>query len=327
MSMKLMRIAALATTLVMAGSAVAGAQTVLKFACGSAQDTPEVQAAMRFADIVAEQSDGKYKIDVQHSGQAGGEREIAEGQQLGAINFAILGGIVQNFDPALMIVEWDMLFKNNEHVQAALNGDIGERISARMVNALNARPIAHLMRTPRILTTKKPVGSLEDLSGMKIRVPEMPARLAIWKALGAAPTPMSFTEVVPALQLGTIDGQENPVAVVSSNNLQEVVKYLTKTNHLYGFMFLTVSEPFWQGLSDEDRTMFSEAAAQAAAYNDELSARSEGEIYEDLSSKMEISDIDLAPWREATKDVYKQFSDVDGFTELYTDIVKLGEKF
>lgn len=305
----------------------AQAQTVLKFGAGSASHTPEVKAAQKFADLVAEKSNGAYRVDVLHSGQAGGEREIAEAQQLGTFHFALLGGIVQNFDPALMVVEWDLLFKNDAHLNAALEGEVGEKISERLVNSLSVRPMVHFMRTPRILTTKKPVRNLADLNGMKIRVPEMAARIAIWEALGARPTPMSFPEVVPSLQLGTIDGQENPISIVTANKLQEAVGYLGNTKHLYGFMFLTVSDPFWQNLGDEDRAMFEEAAKEAAAYNNQITAEGESATYEELRGEMEIVEIDVTEWREAAKDVHLKFDNVEGFSELYNAIVELGAQY
>lgn len=303
------------------------AQTTFKLGTVGSPGTPEVDAAMRFAELVEERSDGEYQIDVLHSGQAGGEREIAEGFQFGTTDFAILGGIVQNFDPALMIVEWDLLFKNNEHVREVMNGPIGEDISQRIRDNLGARKIATFMRSPRLLTTNAPVESLEDIEGMKIRVPEMPARIELWKALGAQPTPMAFPEVVPALQLGTIDGQENPIGLITSTGIDEAVDYLADTEHLYGFMLLLASETAWDRIDEADRAMFEEAAAEAAAYNDELVAASNEEGMQEAASKMTVTNPDLAPWREATADVYKQFEDVEGFVDLYTRIVEAGEKY
>ena len=327
MSLKLKTFAALLTAACLAMPGMAQAQKVLKFGAGSAAFTPEVIAAGKFAELVTEKSKGKYRVDVMHSGQAGGEREIAESQQLGTLQFAILGGIVQNFDPALMIVEWDLLFKNDDHVKAVLNGPIGEKISERMIKHLDTRIMAPFMRTPRLLTTKQPVRTLADLKGMKIRIPEMAARIALWEALGSRPTPMSFPEVIPALQMGAIDGQENPIGTIAANKIQDVVKYLGDTKHLYGFMMLTVSETFWKSLPKEDQDMFMEAAKEAAVHNDKLTAESEADLYKELGEKMEVIAPDMNEWREATKDVYKKFENVEGFVDLYTEIVKLGEQY
>ena len=320
----------MATTALLAAGLAAGAanaQTVYKLGLVGSPGNPETDAAQRFAELVEEKSDGEYRIDVLHSGQAGGEREIAEGLQFGTMDFAVLAGILQNFDPALMIVEWDLLFKNNDHVRAAMNGEIGEDISQRIIDKVGARKLATFMRSPRLLTTNEPVETLEDLEGMKIRVPEMPARVAIWEALGAEPTPMAFPEVVPALQLGTIDGQENPIGVITSSGIDEAVDYLADTKHLFGFMLLLAAENTWQNIPEEDRDIFLEAAEEAAVYNDELVEVSVDEGMKQAAEKMTVTTPDLGPWRDAAADVYKQFADTEGFTELYDRIVELGEQY
>lgn len=296
-----------------------------KLATGTPMQNPEVQAAQVFADLVKERSGGEITIDVLSGGQAGGEREIAEALQLGTMHFAVLGGIVQNFDPALMIVEWDFLFRDDEHVRRVLYGEVGEAINQRLIDKVGVRSLAPFMRTPRLLTTNRPINTLDDLNGLKIRVPEMPARLALWKALGANPTPMAFPEVVPALQLGTIDGQENPIGLIASAKIDEAVDNLALTNHLYGFMLLLVAEDVWASLSEEEQALIAQAAKDAATYNDELVAEQEKVQLEELSAKMTVTQPDMEPWRAATADVYKQFGDVEGFTELYESIVKAGE--
>lgn len=310
--------AMLATALTM-GISTANAATY-KLATATPQHNPETQAAIHFAELVTERSDGDITIDVLSGGQAGGEREIAESMQLGTMHFAVLGGIVQNFDPALMVVEWDLLFRDDEHVKDVLYGPVGEKINQRLIDNVGIRSLAPLMRTPRLLTTNEPVETLDDLEGMKIRVPEMPGRIAIWKALGAEPTPMAFPEVVPALQLGTIDGQENPIGLIASAKMYQAVDNLAMTNHLPGFMMLLAAEDVWQGFSDEERELLQQAARDASEYNDQLVAEQEQEQLDEVQAEMNTTEPDIEPWREATADVYKQFSDVEGFIELYESI-------
>jgi TRAP-type transport system periplasmic protein len=318
-----------AATMIAAGLGFAGpaAADTFKLATATPLNNPESLAAQRFAKLVAERSDGRITVDVVVGGAAGGEREIAEALQFGTMHMAVLGGIVQNFDPALMVVEWDLLFKSNEHVRAAMYGEVGDLINQRLVDNVGVRNLAVLMRTPRLLTTNVPVETLADLDGLKIRVPEMPARVAIWSELGARPTPMAFPDVVPALQLGTIDGQENPIGLIHSAGIHEAVDYLADTEHLYGFMMLLVAEPVWQGLSAEDQELLQTAAREAAEFNDELVAESEAEIKAKVTEGMTVTNPDVAEWRERTKDVYQQFSDTEGFVEIYEGIVEIGEQY
>lgn len=303
------------------------AQTTFRLGLIGSPGTPEYEAAVRFAELVSEKTNGAYNITVLHSGQAGGEREIAEGLQLGTMDFAVLAGILQNFDPALMIVEWDLLFKNNDHVRAAMNGEIGEIVGERINDALDSQKLAVYMRSPRLLTTNRPVETLEDLQGLRVRVPEMQARLSIWRALGASPTPMAFPEVVPALQLGTIDGQENPIGLIVSANIYEAVDYLATTEHLYGFMLLLGSNTAMDRIPEADRAAFLEAAAESAVYNDEVLEATMAAQMEVAAGRMTVTDPDVESWRAAASEVYKQFADVPGFIELYEAIVELGKDF
>lgn len=323
--MKTTIVALAMATFLVAGDA--SAEKVFKLGLASPPANPEAVAAVKFAEYVDELSEGELRIDVLSGGQAGGEREIAEAMQIGTMDFGVLAGILQNFDPALMIVEWDLLFKNNDHVRAAMNGEIGDVVSQRLIDNVGIRKLTTFMRTPRLLTTNVPIESVDDLEGLKIRVPEMRARVEIWKSLGAQPTPMSFPDVVPALQLGTIDGQENPIGIISSAKMYEAVGYLADTKHLYGFMLLLVSEGTWNSLSDSEKSILADAAARAAQFNDQLVAESEAEMMKEVSGEMTVTEPDLGPWREKSQEVYLQFSDVEGFADLYEKIVELGEDY
>jgi TRAP-type transport system periplasmic protein len=305
----------------------AAAQTVIKLGTTSSHDSPETMAAKEFAKMVSERTKGGVRIDILAAGTAGGEREIAEGLQLGTMHMAILGGMLQNFDPAMMILEWDLLFKNDAHVRAVMHGPIGGRIEKRLLDKTQIRTEAVFMRTPRLLTTNKPVNNLADLKGMKIRVPEMPARVALWRALGSRPTPMAAPEILTGLTLGTIDGQENPAALIWTRKFHEAVKNLAMTNHAYGFMLLVVSDKFYGQLPAQTRQLLDQAALEAGRWNDEYAKKTEKEFLDNLSKAMKVTHPDMAPWRDATKDIYKQFANVEGFTELYQAIVDEGKKF
>jgi len=330
--MKRFILASLAVTLVMGIVAVplafaADAPTKLVFASAYSPEDHQSQTLVKFGELAEKYSNGKLKVDVAVGGVLGGERDVAEGIQLGTVNGAILGGILQNFDPAMSILEFPFLFKNDKHVRAVMEGPVGEKIRARLIAKTGIRELHYVMRTPRELTTKKPVKSLADLKGMKIRVPEMEAHLATWKALGANPTPLAFTEVYTALQLGTVDGQENPLGVIYANKFFEVVDYLAITDHLVGFMMIVMNDKKFQSLAPDLQKALEKASLEASRYNDELLKKINADIENKLFSKMKVAKIDNGPWREAAKDVYKNFLKYDGFEDLYLSIRKVGEKF
>ena len=121
------------------------------------------------------------------------------------------------------------------------------------------------------MTSNKRIEHLVDFRGQKIRTMENPNHLAFWKALGAAPTPMTFSEVYIGLQQGTIDAQENPYEVIVSNKLYEQQRYVIETNHLPHLISLIVSDKFMSKLSDTQQQIIRQAAQVAKAYAREQS--------------------------------------------------------
>ncbi|MBN2859938.1 MAG: TRAP transporter substrate-binding protein [Sphaerochaetaceae bacterium] len=311
------------------GGSDAAEDKVITLKLGSSQNdgTAELEAAKEFARLLEEYSGGKMKCDVLGNGLAGGEREIVESQQLGTLDMSVVSGILQNFDPAMMILEYDLLFVSEDHAKEVFNGPVGEKIYNRLIDTAGIRILNMYMRTPRLMTTSRPINSTADLAGLKIRVPEMPARVALWKALGASPTPMAFTEVYTALQTGTIDGQENPISTIDSAKFYEAVDYLGVTNHVYGFMFINITEDRWQKLTDQQKEWVAKAAAESAVFNDRLAKEQENELMEKVSAQMTVTYPDTSSWRAMTRDVYKQFANVDGFVEIYSAIVEAGKKY
>jgi len=330
MDQRLLKVCVVALlTLMISAPAVPAAEKPVKlvFASAYAPDDPQSQTLVKFGQLAEQYSNGRLKIDVAVGGVLGGERDVAEGIQLGTVNGAILGGILQNFDPAMSILEFPFLFRNDAHVRAVMEGPIGEKIRKRLIEKTGMRILYYVMRTPRELTTKKPVTRLEDIKGMKIRVPEMEAHLATWRALGANPTPLAFTEVYTALQLGTVDGQENPLAVIYANKFQEVVKNLALTNHLVGFMLIVTNNQQFEKLDPASQQALVKAAKEASLFNDQLLKKSNSAIEAKLFKEMKVTRPDMKPWREATKDVYKNFLKYDGFKDFYLAIRQEGEKF
>lgn len=296
----------------------------------TSEGTAEIEACHYFADRLFELSGGTMKCEVLANGLAGTETEIVEGEQMGSVDMSVMCGVLQNFDTALMFLEWDFLFKNQEHLADVLYGEIGEKIEQRILDTCGIRVLDVFMRTPRLMTTTKKIESVEDLEGLKIRVPEMAARTALWSALGASPTPMAFTEVYTALSTNTIEGQENPIATIVANKLYEVCPYLTISNHVYGFMYLNIAESTWQSLTPEQQAWVQQAADEAAEVNNKLAADKEAEQLAEAAQYMEVTEVDTTAWREKTLDVYKQFEkdpNYAAFEEIYSAIVAAGEKF
>ncbi|MEZ5739074.1 MAG: TRAP transporter substrate-binding protein [Burkholderiaceae bacterium] len=197
----------------------------------------------------------------------GKERESCSNKRRqGITEVALVGGVASNFYPAWSITDMPYLWNNGAHLQSFMNSDIAKKWSADMADKLGVELLAFLERNPRILVTRdKPIGSVADLKGMKIRVPNIKVYTDAWRVFGVEPVPMPASDFYMGLRLGTIDGMENPVEVMYHWKAYEVGKNLSLTNHMHSGFFLVASKKFMDSLGDDQRKIVRDAAIQAQA--------------------------------------------------------------
>tara|TARA_R100001129_G_scaffold186597_1_gene179117 strand:+ start:20000 stop:20989 length:990 start_codon:yes stop_codon:yes gene_type:complete len=267
-------------------------------------------AAEKFRDLVAERSDGKIKVEIFPNATLGDERTLLEGMQIGTVDMGIItNGPVSNFVEEIAVFELPFLFPSREKAIEVLDGDIGQEILGKL-EGVNLKGLTYAERGFRNLTnSKRPVKSPADVDGLRVRVMENPVYVDSFRALGADAIPMAWNEALTAMQQGTIDGQENPVNVIYSFKLSETQKYLTMTRHTYAPAIIVMGMPAWQQLSGEAQEIVLQAAKEAANFERELSANSEGEQLQALRDQgMEIvEDADLAAFSEAVAPVYEKY--------------------
>lgn len=250
-------------SLTVAGATGAFAQsTEVKIAYALARDSHYGAAADGWDKYVTDTSGGKFQFMHFPSSAQGGEREVIEGLQLGTGVQAVVvsSGALSNFVPEIGVTDIPFLFRDLGHARTVLDGPIGEGI----LEDFRGRDLIALAWGEQgfrhITNNRQPIEKPQDLAGLKIRTMENPVHIAAFETAGAAPTPMSWPEVIPALQQGAIDGQENPLSVIVSAKLWEVQKYLTVSGHVYSPAMLIVSPVFWDSLSDEDKKIFTDGA-------------------------------------------------------------------
>ncbi|MFY0543898.1 TRAP transporter substrate-binding protein [Brevibacillus sp. H7] len=279
------------------------------------------KGALKFAELVKQKTNGSVEVEVFPSSTLGNDRDLIEGMQMGSVDFALVAGVLSNFYEPYSILELPYLFRDKEHLEKVLYGPVGDELKAELLENAKLRGLQFWMRGPRELTANKKVEKLEDLKGIKIRVPEIPASIAAWKAMGATPTPMAFGEVYSSLQTGVIDAQENPRALIDSAKLNEVQKYLMKTDHVFGYVLLTMSDLTYNKLTPEQQKAVEEAAKEATEYENKLVFELEDQLLKKLKdSGMEFVELDTKPFVEAVQPVHKEFAEKYG-KELYEKIV------
>ncbi|MBR9816864.1 MAG: TRAP transporter substrate-binding protein [Rhodospirillales bacterium] len=270
--------------MMMSSSAIA-AEMTLKLGHLANEQNSWHKAAVKFGEELSSLTDGRIDVQVFPNETLGKEIDLINGMQLGSVDMTITGESLQNWAPMAALLAVPYAYPTLEDMDAVASGEIGSKIEDQIVEKAQIRPIAYFARGPRNLTSNREIKSPDDLNGLKMRVPNVPLFLDVWKALGAQPTPMAFSEVFTSLQAGTIDAQENPLALIDSASFNEVQKFVNKTEHVRSWIYLTISEITWNNLSDEDKAAVTEAAKRAQAYERDLFAADEERLTKELQEK------------------------------------------
>ena len=256
----------LAAALALLSSGGALAQTVIKIGYTPAKDSHYWVGATTFCAEVEKNTQNRYKCQQFPSSALGGEPEQVEAVQLGTQDAVITStGPVGNFVPEIKVVDIPFLFRDYDHARKVFDGPIGQDLLTKFPS----KGLIALAWTENgfrhITNSKRPILKPEDTKGLKVRTMENKVHMDGYRAFGMMPTPMSFPEVFGALQQGTVDGQENPIPVITTSKFSQVQKHLSLTGHVYSPALLIVSTKLWGKASDADKKVFMEAARVSAA--------------------------------------------------------------
>jgi len=276
-------------------------------------------AGKAFAATMEKLSGGSIVINLKPAGALGGERDVVEGLQIGSIELTITStGPLGNFVPDVYALDFPFLFKSYDSARKVLDGPIGQEL----LNEFPAHDLVGLAWAENgfrhVTNSVHPVKTPEDLKGLKLRTMENQVHIAAFKALGASPTPMSWTEVLTSLQQGTIDGQENPIPILTANKMWEVQKYVTLSGHVYSPAVVLMSKIHWDELTKEQQGWFVEAgkAAAAAARNTVSENEKNGVALMKENGMEVVEDIDKAAFAAAVQPAYDEYAKQMGVDEL-----------
>lgn len=319
-----MKIASFCAILIAAGTAWSTADAMeMNFALTPPMESHYGAAASAFADKIAELSGGDIKINPKPGGVLGGEREVLEGMQIGSIELAISStGPIGNFIPDTYALDFPFLFKSYDSARAVLDGPIGQELLDKFEPAGLIGLAWGENGFRNITNSRHPIREPEDVKDLKIRTMENQVHIDAFKELGAAPTPMSWTEVITALQQGTIDAQENPIPIIVANKLWDVQKYASLTQHVYSPAVIVMSKISWDGLSDEQKGWFKEAAKAAAAADRAVVDKNEADGVALMQKNgMEVTtDVDREAFAKAVQPTYDKLADQYGVADLVAKI-------
>jgi tripartite ATP-independent transporter DctP family solute receptor len=293
--MKRLVTTALATALGLGLAAgAAQAQTKLKWAHVYETSEPFHTQSVWAAGEIAKRTNNRWQIDVYPASQLGKETDINQGLSLGTVDMIISGSsfAARSFAP-IGITYYPYVFRDADHLIAYTKSDVFKDLAKGYTDKTGHQILAVTYYGARHTTANKPIRACADLKGVKMRVPDVPAYLAMPRACGANTAPIAFAEVYLALQNGTVEAQENPLTTIEAKKFYEVQKHIVLSGHIVDHLNTTVSKGLWAKLSDEDKKIFSDVAQEAAVRATEEIKAKEKELVGFFKDKgLTVSEVD-----------------------------------
>ena len=277
--------------------------------------------AEKFKEVV--EANSNHSVTIFPGDQLGKPKEVYSQMALGSTQILASG------DPGLKEIEYlalPYLMKDMASYAAVLETDFGQEWNRRLVDKRRVRILGFMPRSPRQISANRVINGLADLKGLKLRAPERDYYVKSLSALGASPTPMAFAEVYTALQTGVVDGQENPVETIYAQKFYEVQTGVAMIDYIVKPAYVTISESFWQSLSDSDKVLIRHANEESTRVVAELLPQQQAEILSRMKAAgVAITRPEKAPFIEATAAVRDELGRKVWGEEIYRKIVKIGK--
>lgn len=311
-------------TVLSAGTAAA--QTEIKFGHVGEPGSLFDLSAQEFAKRANAKLGNKAKVTVYGSSQLGGDGELMKKLKLGTVDLALPSTVMSSQVPAFGVFEMPYLVKNREQM-----AKIRDQVVVPMLEPIAEKSGYHIIGVwengfRQITNNKHPIKVPSDLQGIKLRVPGGTWRVKMFKAYGANPSPLAFSEVFVALQTGVMDGEENPLAQIYPARFYEVQKYLSMTGHVYTPAYVTAGAS-WSRLPADVQKILADTAVEMQPEVYKIAAGLDESLFKKLKDAgMQINDADKDAFIKASKPIYEEFArEVPGGKELIDKSLALGK--
>ncbi len=300
--MKPMKIKTAFTVMVLTvcAAAPAMAQSKLKWAHVYETSEPFHKWSVWAADEIRKRTNNRYQIDVYPASQLGKENDLNQGLTLGSVDIIISGSsfAAKSF-PRIGVTYYPYTFRDVNHLLAYTKSDIYRELTSGYEQKSGNQIIATTYYGVRHTSSNRPIGRCADMKGLKMRVPDVPAYLAMPRACGANTAPIAFAEVYLALQNGTVEAQENPLTTIEAKKFYEVQKHIVLTGHIVDHLNTVVSGMLWKKLSEEDRKIFAAVTQEAAAKASQEIATREKELAGEFKTKgLTVAEVNRDEFRD-----------------------------
>ena len=282
--------------------ATAGAQqTKLKWAHVYETSEPYHTWSVWAAGEIEKRTNGKYHIDVFPASSLGKESDLNQGLTLGSVDMIISGlSFAARTMPRIGVGYYPYTFRDGDHLIKWAQSPAFKEMVDEYRNKTGIQITAMTYYGARHTTSNKNFTDCAGMKGLKMRVPDVPAYLALPKSCGANPTPIAFAEVYLALQNGTVDAQENPLTTIEAKKFYEVQKYIILTGHIVDSLATQIAPHVWSKLSDPEKKIFSDVMQEAAAKATAQIQKREGELVDEFRKKgLTVTAVDKKSFQDA----------------------------
>ncbi|NYT76079.1 TRAP transporter substrate-binding protein [Alcaligenaceae bacterium] len=301
---------ALTVATAISGAAMAETTWKIGWTTPDAPSDPYAMTAHYLAEELENAAPGKFKLQNFSNHQLGDETEMLQGLQLGTLDAAVITGtFIGNIVPSFQLNDLPFLYGSYEQAHKVLDGKAGDI----MFKQLTDKGIVGLGFAQagfrHVINNIRPINTPEDLKGIKLRVQPSDIFLDSFRALGANPVPMAWSEVFTAVQQGTIDGLEIPIPVIYSSKMTEVNKYLSLTNHTYNALAVVVSKQSFNRLSSDEQQAVRNAARAAITRQRKTTSENEAQILQKIKDTgMQVNEVaDLSLFRDRVSTIYDKY--------------------
>ncbi|MCD8164428.1 MAG: TRAP transporter substrate-binding protein [Synergistaceae bacterium] len=246
-----------------AGMAAAAEPIKLKLGINDPDSSNYYKGAKAIADEVHKATNGRVEISVFPSGKLGNEREMVEAAMMGTLDmWSAASSVLANFIPQMKVLDIAFLWDNDRQANACVDGEMGKLIAAECEKKLNIKLLGWMESGFRDVFSTRPVKEVKDFNGLKIRTMQNEYHMAAFNSFGAIATPMAYNDVLPALQQGTIDAEENAISNCIASGYYEVTRHVTRSHHAFVYIPVGVSMSAWNKIPADLREPFAQAVAK-----------------------------------------------------------------
>jgi tripartite ATP-independent transporter DctP family solute receptor len=294
-----------------------------------APNEPVTSAAETFKAKVEELSGGSMTVDIHGASELGNAKEMAEQTAIGAIQACLVSqGTLDKYDIRYALVTAPYLYKGYEHAYAVVDGPFADWVSDGTLESNGLHNVGPWDYGFRCLTNSvREVKAPADVKGLKIRTPSEVQKVACFEALGADVQQIAFSELITALKQGTVDGQENPLSTIYNNSMWEAnQKYVSLTRHTWEAVNLTFCNSFWEGLTDEQRSIIEQAAEAARdQMRNEVQSSEQDYIQKLKDEGVTVTEVNMDDFKAAMAPAWDAVAEYEGSAEDMDAFLKMVE--